>query len=122
MMLRSWLQVSRVALLAASVSFVGAVVPTVAVAQAPAAVAPSVRGLPDFTDLVDLVGPSVVNIRTLERARAETGSGPDEQMLEFFRRFGIPIPPGAVPRWCASRMPSCARSIRAAPGARPRLD
>jgi len=37
--------------------------------------APSVRGLPDFTDLVDLVGPSVVNIRTLERARASDGSG-----------------------------------------------
>ena len=62
--------------------------------------APSVRGLPDFTDLVDLVGPSVVNIRTLERARAseEAASGTDEQMLEFFRRFGIPIPPGLSPR------------------------
>ena len=70
-----------------------AVVPTVP----PAA---SVRGLPDFTDLVDQVGPSVVNIRTLERASASsgTGSGPDEQMLEFFRRFGIPIPPGMTPR------------------------
>jgi serine protease Do len=67
-------------------------------AQTPAVVAPSVRGLPDFTDLVDLVGPSVVNIRTLEKAKAETGSVPDEQMLEFFRRFGIPIPPGAIPR------------------------
>ena len=27
------------------------------------------RSLPDFTDLVEQVGPSVVNIRTLERAR-----------------------------------------------------
>jgi serine protease Do len=63
-------------------------------------VASSVRGLPDFTDLVDLVGPSVVNIRTLERASpsAESGSGADEQMLEFFRRFGIPVPPGIGPR------------------------
>ncbi|MBU4281795.1 MAG: S1C family serine protease, partial [Gammaproteobacteria bacterium] len=62
--------------------------------------APSVRGLPDFTDLVDLVGPSVVNIRTLERASVpeEGASGTDEQMLEFFRRFGIPIPPGVTPR------------------------
>ncbi|MCV0437239.1 MAG: DegQ family serine endoprotease [Hydrogenophaga sp.] len=59
----------------------------------------SVRGLPDFTDLVDLVGPSVVNIRTLERASAESRGGtPDEQMLEFFKRFGIPIPPGMTPR------------------------
>ena len=72
------------------------VVPTVP----PAA---SVRGLPDFTDLVDAVGPSVVNIRTLERSAparpgAAPGGAPDEEMLEFFRRFGIPIPPGAVPR------------------------
>ncbi len=63
-------------------------------------VATNARGLPDFTDLVDLVGPSVVNIRTLERspARGAQGGAPDEEMLEFFRRFGIPIPPGAVPR------------------------
>ena len=27
------------------------------------------RVLPDFTDLVDQVGPSVVNIRTVEKAR-----------------------------------------------------
>jgi len=27
------------------------------------------RALPDFTDLVDQVGPSVVNIRTLEKAK-----------------------------------------------------
>ncbi len=68
------------------------VVPTVP----PAA---SVRGLPDFTDLVDVVGPSVVNIRTLERAKEGAGgTAPDEQMLEFFKRFGIPIPPGMTPR------------------------
>jgi serine protease Do len=59
-----------------------------------------VRGLPDFTDLVDAVGPSVVNIRTLEKAKPRSGgsAGPDEQMLEFFRRFGIPVPPGTTPR------------------------
>jgi serine protease Do len=28
-----------------------------------------VRGLPDFTDLVEQVGPAVVNIRTVERVR-----------------------------------------------------
>jgi serine protease Do len=98
MMLRSWLDVPRVAVLTASMLVLGGAMPSVASAQTPAVVAPSVRGLPDFTDLVDLVGPSVVNIRTLERAKAESGSGQDEQMLEFFRRFGIPIPPGAVPR------------------------
>ena len=64
-------------------------------------VAPSVRGLPDFTDLVDMVGPSVVNIRTLERVSASAdgdANGMDEQMLEFFRRFGIPVPPGMTPK------------------------
>jgi serine protease Do len=62
--------------------------------------APLVRGLPDFTELVDVVGPSVVNIRTLEKTKPKSGgeSGPDEQMLEFFRRFGIPVPPGTTPR------------------------
>ena len=53
-----------------------------------------VRGLPDFTELVELVGPSVVNIRTVERVRQTPTGGNDEQMLEFFRRFGIPVPPG----------------------------
>jgi serine protease Do len=46
--------------------------------------------------LVEQVGPSVVNIRTVERSRGASGSGgQDEQMLEFFRRFGIPLPPNA---------------------------
>ncbi|MDB5743307.1 MAG: protease Do [Polaromonas sp.] len=55
------------------------------------------RTLPDFTDLVDQVGPSVVNIRTLEKAKAAGSGGVDEQMLEFFKRFGIPVPPN-MPR------------------------
>ncbi len=68
------------------------------VASAPAAsAAPVVSGLPDFTALVDLVGPSVVNIRTTEKvaARGNGGGsalGMDEDMLEFFRRFGLPVP------------------------------
>ena len=70
--------------------------PTTAAAQGPAAVAPSVRGLPDFTDLVDQVGPAVVNIRTVERMRAGAagrGGQMDQEMQEFFRRFfGIPMP------------------------------
>lgn len=64
--------------------------------------AQGVRGLPDFTDLVDLVGPSVVNIRTLEKVspRAPSGMPDNEEMLEFFRRFGLPIPnlPRQAPR------------------------
>lgn len=52
------------------------------------------RTLPDFTELVDQVGPSVVNIRTLEKVsnRAVPGMQGDEEMLEFFRRFGLPTP------------------------------
>ncbi|MDQ3060183.1 MAG: DegQ family serine endoprotease [Pseudomonadota bacterium] len=56
------------------------------------------RVLPDFTELVEQVGPAVVNIRTLEKARASGApGGVDEQMLEFFKRFGIPVPPN-LPR------------------------
>lgn len=64
---------------------------------------PMVRGLPDFTDLVEQVGPSVVNIRTLEKVRQSdaTNGAPDEEMQEFFRRFfGVPMPnmPRQAPR------------------------
>jgi len=52
-----------------------------------------VRGLPDFTDLVDQVGPSVVNIRTTERVTQRSNPEMDEEMQEFFRRFfGQPLP------------------------------
>ena len=53
-----------------------------------------VRGLPDFTELVEQVGPSVVNIRTTEKMsnRGNSDNGMDEQMQEFFKRFGIPMP------------------------------
>ncbi len=61
-----------------------------------------VRALPDFTDLVEQVGPSVVNIRTLEKVAPRAGAnGPgNEEMLEFFRRFGLPMPemPRQTPR------------------------
>lgn len=52
------------------------------------------RVLPDFTELVDQVGPSVVNIRTSEKVtqRGTAGLQGQEDMLEFFRRFGLPAP------------------------------
>ncbi len=53
------------------------------------------RGLPDFTELVEQVGPSVVNIRTLEKvsSRRQPGGNADEEMQELFRRFfGQPLP------------------------------
>ncbi|MEY2873012.1 MAG: hypothetical protein RLZZ373_383 [Pseudomonadota bacterium] len=75
--------------------------PTAAAAQA-ATSAPLVRGLPDFADLVEQVGPAVVNIRTSTKAvtaaRGQDGA-PDAEMQEFFRRFfGIPIPRQQDPR------------------------
>ena len=84
---------------ALAVSGVVATVASVAVLPQGVAMAQSavVRGLPDFTDLVDQVGPSVVNIRTREKASVRSGAnGMDEEMAEFFRRFGVPIP--NVPR------------------------
>lgn len=80
--------------LALSAGAVVVVAPSVAHAQPVSA-----RGLPDFTDLVEQVGPSVVNIRTLEKVSASSAGGSDgagdEEMREFFKRFGIPMPPNA---------------------------
>jgi serine protease Do len=66
----------------------------VVLAPSPAA-AQAGRELPDFTELVERVGPTVVNIRTSEKRSSEAAAGGgeiDEQMREFFKRFGIPIP------------------------------
>jgi serine protease Do len=64
--------------------------------------------LPDFSELVERVGPAVVNIRTTERPesrepRAGGQGGPgarplDPSFEEFFRRFGIPMPGQPGPR------------------------
>jgi len=70
-----------------------------ALAEAPArpvsaaAEAPLVTGLPDFTDLIDKVGPGVVNIRTSAKVKQGQSGISDEQFQEYFqRRFGIPLP------------------------------
>ena len=54
--------------------------------------------LPDFTELVERVGPAVVNIRTAERVRANPAAEIDPQMQEFLRRFGLPVPRRGAPR------------------------
>src|SRR5690606_5930804 len=62
--------------------------------------APSmVSGLPDFTRLVERVGPSVVNIEaaigSAPSATAQQGQPFPDEMPEFFRRFfgpGTPFP------------------------------
>ena len=76
------------------------------VSCAAASATPTVT-LPDFTTLVDKVGPSVVNIRTTSRVGTSSDlrglpPGMDEgDMSDFFRRFfGIPMPgqPGGAAR------------------------
>lgn len=104
---------SRVAVMSLCVATVLAATP------APSAWAQN-RTLPDFTDLVEQVGPSVVNIRTSEKVKAAAagGGGVDEQMLEFFRRFGIPIPPNMGPN--TPRGPRSERSPAPQEDAQPR--
>lgn len=56
--------------------------------------------LPDFTELAEKHGAEVVNISVTQSQRAEAAPMPfpgmpdDEQMQEFFKRFGIPALPG----------------------------
>ena len=76
-----------------------AATPALATGAAPVPT-PVVTGLPDFTDLVDKVGPAVVNIRTTERVRAGGMPG-EEEMQEFLRRFFG----GQVPRGGGRRSP-----------------
>lgn len=94
---------SKLLLSAAGAFFTGMLVVTAPMAGA----ASSVSGLPDFTDIVDRVGPAVVNIRTTEKMKQGQGQGmpgmDEEEMQEFFRRFfGVPMPrqpqPDRVPR------------------------
>jgi serine protease Do len=98
----NWMKtVASTALTGALMVGLGWVTSGAVMAQTPAAAV--VRGLPDFTDLVEQVGPSVVNIRTLEKVRPSSSDAatPDEEMQELFRRFfGVPIPnaPRQTPR------------------------
>jgi serine protease Do len=98
---RNWTQAATAAVLSSALVSGLALIPLgPALAQSSSAL---VRGLPDFTELVERVGPSVVNIRTLEKARttAPATGGADEEMQELFRRFfGVPMPnaPRQAPR------------------------
>src|SRR5256884_3556225 len=72
-----------------------------AAAQAPGAASapapePVLRGLPDFSQLVDRYGPAVVNVEVVEKAQPAAGGppglSPNDPFYDFFRRFGVPGP------------------------------
>lgn len=72
------------------------------------------RDLPDFADLVEKVGPSVVGIRTTERVGGAhaPGTPDDAQLEELFRRFfGVPMPKEPAPRSRQPRTPPPEREI-----------
>ena len=73
--------------------------PAVAAAAAPAA--PLVTGLPDFTGLVEQVGPAVVNIEATigarPGARSRRGLPDRAQLPEIFQRMVPDIKPGMPP-------------------------
>jgi serine protease Do len=71
--------------------------------QSAATLAPPVgtlngRALPDFSQLVEAVGPAVVNVSSVGKAQRiggnSRGGEGDDPFQEFFRRFGIPQPEG----------------------------
>ncbi|RDY66518.1 DegQ family serine endoprotease [Lysobacter soli] len=92
-----------VAAIAAALPVACAQQPANPIAQPPAATPapPLVSGLPDFTNLVQRVGPAVVNIRAevtpRRTARGQQQMPDEEQIPEIFRRFfgdEMPFPGG----------------------------
>ncbi|MFT4170961.1 MAG: DegQ family serine endoprotease [Rhodocyclaceae bacterium] len=69
---------------------------TVAAASGPVTVTPSARpALPDFSALVEQVGPAVVNIRVTSVSNPgedEDTAMEEDPFYDFFRRFGMPVP------------------------------
>ncbi len=57
-------------------------------------VTPNRYGLPDFGDLVESVGPAVVNISVVRTRQPATPDGlsPDDPFYDLLRRFGMPLP------------------------------
>ncbi|MGY0503742.1 Do family serine endopeptidase [Luteimonas sp. e5] len=73
---------------------------------APAARGPElVSGLPDFTRLVERVGPGVVSVEARIVPRQASQVQMDDPMAEIFRRFGFPMPGMPGPRGPAPQAP-----------------
>jgi serine protease Do len=74
---------------------------TLAVVAVPAAAQGRAGGLPDFTELYDKQGPTVVSIDVTQKTKRTRGPelSEDDPFYEFFRRFGqIPRPRGGPER------------------------
>ena len=74
------------------------------------------KDLPDFTELAEKQSPVVVNISSIQKNRGNTmgqGSPEDEQMQEFFKRFGIPVPPGMPPHNGRGQQPAPDKQVSA---------
>jgi serine protease Do len=59
----------------------------------PVSTTTAVTALPDFASLVERHGPAVVNISTKGK-RMRVGASANDPFFDFFRRFGVPVPPG----------------------------
>jgi len=91
----STFQIALVACLAGGLPFTTYAQMPGAAAPAAPVVKPNRYGLPDFGDLVNQVGPAVVNIVVTRQQQANEGSGglsPDDPFYDFLRRFGVPVP------------------------------
>lgn len=66
----------------------------VAPAPGTAATPASHYGLPDFGDLVEQVGPAVVNISIVHKQTPNSAEMPfaNDPFYDFLRRFGVPVP------------------------------
>ena len=108
--MRKNLVASTLAIALASALSPGSIIPSAAAqATAPGAaiVTPNRYGLPDFGDLVEQVGPAVVNISVVQQQQQPTTNGQNpfanDPFYDFLRRFGVPMPgmpgqPGMGPR------------------------
>jgi len=95
---RSFLVLPAIALALAGCLQDGSAISPSHAASAPAAPVSAGRyGLPDFSGLVEQVGPAVVNISVTQKVArgGETGGDnpfADDPFYDFLRRFGVPVP------------------------------
>ncbi|WP_332671389.1 DegQ family serine endoprotease [Aromatoleum sp.] len=84
--------------------------PASAAESATPMVSPNRLGLPDFGDLVERVGPAVVNISVVQRQEAtDERALAEDPFYDFLRRFGVPVP--GMPGMPSNRGPRISRGI-----------